>query len=109
MFANKDIVVKRPAMRPPNGTRPASSPHPSRGGNAYSPEVRFNMERNCFASCEKEDPPNVVTTEDSIISNCSSNASNIVEHWPEEIDDDVTLRNERVLAEWDELFDDDKE
>ena len=40
MFANKDIVVKRPAVRPPNGTRPASSPHPSRGGNAYSPEVR---------------------------------------------------------------------
>jgi len=40
MFANKDIVVKRPAVRPPNGTSPASSPHPSRGGNVYSPEVR---------------------------------------------------------------------
>ena len=81
---------------------------PRHSWNAYSPEVRFNMERNCFASYEKEDPPNVVTTEDFIISNCSSNASNIVEHWPEEIDDDVTLRNERVLAEWDEFVDDDK-
>jgi hypothetical protein len=56
--------------------------------------VRFNMERNCFASYDIEDPPNVVTTEDSIINNCSSNASNIVEHLPEEIDDYVTLRND---------------
>lgn len=69
--------------------------------------VRFNMERNCFASYEREDPPNVVTTEDSIINNCSSNSSNIVGHLPEEIDDDVTLRNEIALAEWDGFSDDD--
>jgi hypothetical protein len=56
--------------------------------------VQFNMERNCFASYEREDPPNVVTTEDSIINNCSSNSSNIVGHLPEEIDDDVMLRND---------------
>lgn len=70
--------------------------------------VKFNMERNCFASYVKGDPPNVVTTEDSIISNSSSNASNIVEHLPEEVDD-VTLRNEKVLAEWDDFTDNDDE
>ena len=40
MFAENNIVIRRPPVRPPNGTRVDSVPHPSRGGNAYSPEVR---------------------------------------------------------------------
>lgn len=72
--------------------------------------VKFNMERNCFASYVKGDPPNVVSTENHhIINTRSANTFNVVEHLPEEIDDDVTLRNEQVLAEWDDFTDDDDE
>ena len=39
MFADKDIVIHRPPVRPPNGTRTEEKPHPSRGGNAYPPEM----------------------------------------------------------------------
>jgi hypothetical protein len=66
--------------------------------------VTFNV-RDCFASYNKDDPPNVVTTEHSIINSRSSNASNIVGYLPEEID--VTRRNEELLAEWDDFSDDD--
>jgi hypothetical protein len=65
--------------------------------------VTFNV-RDCFASYNKDDPPNVVTTEHSIINSRSSNASNIVGYLPEEID--VTRRNEELLAEWDDFSDD---
>ena len=65
--------------------------------------VTFHV-RDCFASYNKDDPPNVVTTEHSIINNRSSNASNIVDYRPDEID--VTRRNEEVLAEWDNFSDD---
>lgn len=40
MFAVKDIVIHRPPVRPPNGTRTKEKPHPSRGGNPYPPEMR---------------------------------------------------------------------
>jgi hypothetical protein len=40
MFVVNNIVTHRPPIRPPNGTRTEEKPHPSRGGNAYPPEMR---------------------------------------------------------------------
>jgi hypothetical protein len=41
MFAINNIVTRRPPVRPPNGTRPASAPHPSKGGSSgYAQEMR---------------------------------------------------------------------
>ena len=40
MFAENIITVSRPPVRPPNGTRTDTVPHPSQGGKAYAPEVR---------------------------------------------------------------------
>jgi hypothetical protein len=41
MFAVDNIVTRRPPVRPPNGTRPASAPHPSEGGSrGYAQEMR---------------------------------------------------------------------
>ena len=41
MFAVNNIVTQRPPVRPPNGTRPASAPHPSEGGSrGYVQEMR---------------------------------------------------------------------
>ena len=33
MFAVNNIITRRPPVRTPNGTRPASAPHPSGGGS----------------------------------------------------------------------------
>jgi hypothetical protein len=38
MFAVNNITTYRPPVRPPIGTRTGVVPHPSQGGNAYSPE-----------------------------------------------------------------------
>ena len=38
MFAVNNITTYRPPVRPPNETRTGVVPHPSQGGNAYSPE-----------------------------------------------------------------------
>jgi hypothetical protein len=41
MFAVNNIITRRPPVRPPNGTRPASAPHPSEGGGrGYAQEMR---------------------------------------------------------------------
>jgi len=41
MFAVNNIVTRRPPVRPPNGTRPASAPNPSEGGSrGYAQEMR---------------------------------------------------------------------
>jgi hypothetical protein len=43
MFAVNNIVTRRPPVRPPNGTRPASAPHPSEGGSrgrGYAQEMQ---------------------------------------------------------------------
>ncbi len=40
MFAENIISVSRPPVRPPNGTRTNTVPHPSQEGKAYAPEVR---------------------------------------------------------------------
>jgi hypothetical protein len=41
MFAEINIITRRPPVRPPNGTRPGSVPHPSRGGSTgYSQDLR---------------------------------------------------------------------
>ncbi len=40
-FAENNIITRRPPVRPPNGTRPGSAPHPSRGGSSgYSQDLR---------------------------------------------------------------------
>ena len=39
MFAVNNVIIHRPSVRPPNGTRTEEKPHPSRGGGAYAPEV----------------------------------------------------------------------
>jgi hypothetical protein len=70
--------------------------------------VKFNMEHNCFASYDEDDPQIPIFLGlyrvGRTIKDQSSNTSNIVE--PEEIeDDDVTLLNEKVLAEWDDFSD----
>ena len=41
MFAVNNVVTRCPPFRPPNGTRPASAPHPSKGGiRGYAQEMR---------------------------------------------------------------------
>ena len=87
--------------------------------------VRFDMGRNSTAEYDREGPPknNIFVKPSSSPSSSSSRRDppppppppDIVEHLPGEIDDDdydddddnvVTLRNEEILAEWDEHFDD---
>ncbi len=40
MFKAASIVTHRPPVRPPNGSQTEETPHPSRGGSAYPPEMR---------------------------------------------------------------------
>ena len=41
MFVANNIITYRPPVRPSNGTRPASAPHPSEGGSrGYAQEMR---------------------------------------------------------------------
>ena len=76
-------------------------------------KVRFDMGRNSTAEYDREGPPeNIIMVGPSRPPPSSSRdppppPPNVVEHLPGEIDDDdVTRRNEEILAEWDELFDD---
>jgi hypothetical protein len=65
--------------------------------------VRFDLGRNSMAKYDREAPPSIVSERTYSLERTDPN---IVEHMPDEIDD-VTLRNEEILAEWDDHFDED--
>ena len=45
MFAENIITSSRPPVRPPNGTMTDAVPRPSKGGEAYAPEVQDQVGR----------------------------------------------------------------
>ena len=82
-------------------TSPSSSPVDSK----RSFVVSFDLGRNSMAEYDGEAPPSIVSERTYLPGNAHPHP-NVVEHTPDEIDD-VTLRNEEILAEWDDHFDED--
>jgi hypothetical protein len=66
--------------------------------------VKFDMGRNSITEHDREGPPPNIFILSPPPSSCDA-PPNIDEHLPGEIND-VTRRNEEILAEWDEHFDD---
>jgi hypothetical protein len=90
-------IKRTPREAPRASSPPAADTSPHTVGFKRAATVKFDLGRNSIAEYVKENPPNIVE-------HLPSDSPNIVEHLPGEIDD-VTLRNEEILAEWDEHFD----
>jgi hypothetical protein len=96
--------IERTPREAPRASNPSDADARCDGGTSppavgfkRAATVKFDLGRNSIAEYDKENPPNIVE-------HLPSDSPNIVEHLPGEIDD-VTLRNEEILAEWDEHFD----
>jgi hypothetical protein len=74
------------------------------GNSERTASVKFDMGGNSITEHDREGPPPNIFLLSPPPSSCDA-PPNIIKHLPGEIND-ITRRNEEILAEWDEHFDD---